>query len=259
MSEQTKKRLWERLRLGDIPITVVSVAAVGGFFALKGFESYPEGFSSFPYALDPLYYVVMVFTHSEPSQYLGNMYFLVPAGILLTYLTNNRKVLYVITVSHIPTVTLCATIGMDVVGAGAAAYGILAAVLVRTTWFCAEDYSGALRVASSIAVVALAGAGLVSLVMVSGAPQVAYIIPLSGFVLGGTFESLRVIYTFGYSEPEGSSIPDDIYFKAPIFRSRWENMADNPEEAKKIEERYSERDAAPDDTYAGSRGRSRKK
>ena len=247
------------LRLRNLPVTVGFIALVSGFFVRVGFDSYPEGLSTFPYILDPFFYFGTLFTHSGMSHYLSNMYFLVPAGILLTYLTSNRKVLYVVLVSHLPTAAVCATIDLTALGAGAAAYGILAAVLVRTTWFCAEDYSGALRVASSIAVVALAGAGLVSLVMVSGAPQVAYIIPLSGFVLGGTFESLRVIYTFGYSEPEGSSIPDDIYFKAPIFRSRWENMADNPEEAKKIEERYSERDAAPDDTYAGSRGRSRKK
>jgi hypothetical protein len=256
MSEQTKKRLWERLRLGDVPITVVSVAAVGGFFALKGFESYPEGFSSFPYALDPLYYVVMLFTHSEPSQYLGNMYFLVPAGILLTYLTNNRKVLYVITVSHIPTVTLCATIGMDVVGAGAAAYGILAAVLVRTTWFCAEEYSGAVRVGSSVAAVGLAGAALVALVATAGGSRIVYLIPVSGFLLGGTFESCRVLYAFGREEPDSSILPDG--FNAPRFRSRWENMADDTEEAENLEEKYIKREAAPDDTYAGSRGRSRK-
>lgn len=256
MSEQGKKRLGERLRLGDIPITVVSLAIIGGLFALEGFDTYPEGLSSFPYVLDPLYYVATIFVHSDLSQYLANMYFLVPAGILLTYLTSNKKVLYVITVSHIPTVTLCATIGMDVIGAGAAAYGILAAVLVRTTWFCAEDYSGAIRVISSIAVVAVAGTGLVLLVLASGASQVAYIIPVSGFILGGTFESLRIIYKFGYTRPE-SGLPEDAYFKLPRFRTRWENMADNPEEAEELEEKYTKRDAAPDDTYAGSRGRSR--
>jgi len=258
MANQGTERLRGRLWLRDLPVTVFVIAAIGGYFASRGFSTYPEGFSSFPYILDPLYYVVTLFAHSGLSHYLANMYFLVPAGILLTYLTSNKKVLYVVAVSHIPTVTLCATIGMEVIGAGAAAYGILAAVLVRTTWFCAEDYSGAVRVTSSVAVVAVAGVGLALLVLTSGASQIAYIIPVSGFILGGTFESLRIMYKFGYTKPEGSGVPDDVYFKTPNFRTRWQNMAENSEEAEKLEKKYSKREASPDDTYAGSRGRSRK-
>lgn len=253
-----KKGVREWLRLTNVPITVIFIAALGGVFAYLGYDTYPQGFSTFPYVLDPVYYVVTIFTHSGVSHYMANVYFLVPAGVLMTYLTSNREVFYVVIVSHLPTATLCATIGLTSLGAGAAAYGLLAALLVRATWFSAEEYSGAVRVASSVAVVAVAGVVLVSLVFVSGGSQVAYIIPVSGFVLGGTYESLRVIYAFGYSEPEKSPVPEDVYFKAPEFRSRWENMAKNSEEAKKLEERYAERDAAPDDTYAGSRGRTRK-
>ena len=253
-----KKGVREWLRLTNVPITVIFIAALGGVFAHLGYDTYPQGFSTFPYVLDPVYYVVTIFTHSGVSHYMANVYFLVPAGVLMTYLTSNREVFYVVIVSHLPTATLCATIGLTSLGAGAAAYGLLAALLVRATWFSAEEYSGSVRVASSVAVVAVAGVVLVTLVVVTGGSQVAYIIPVSGFVLGGTYESLRVIYAFGYSEPEESPVPDDVYFKAPEFRSRWENMTNNSEEAKKLEERYAERDAAPDDTYAGSRGRSRK-
>lgn len=251
-------RLRGWLRPLNIPIAVALIAALGGVFAYLGYDTYPRGFSTFPYVLDPVYYVVTIFTHSGVSHYVANMYFLVPAGVLMTYLTSNREVLYVVVVSHLPTATLCATIGLTSLGAGAAAYGLLAALLVRATWFSAKDYSGSVRVASSIAVVVVAGAVLVTLVVVSGGSQIAYIIPVSGFVLGGTYESLRVIYAFGYSEPDESPIPDDVYFKAPEFRSRWENMASDSEEAEKLEERYSDRDAAPDDTYAGSRGRTRR-
>lgn len=259
MANQGTERLRGRLWLREFPVTVVVIAAIGGFFASRGFSTYPEGFSSFPYVLDPLYYVVTLFAHSGTSHYLMNMYFLVPAGVILTYLTNNKKVLYVVVVSHIPTVTLCATIGLEIVGAGAAAYGLLAAVLVRTTWFCAEGYSGIVRVGSSIAAVALAGAALVTLVVTAGGSQITYLIPVSGFLLGGTFESCRVLYAFGYEGYDSRIIPDKERFNAPRFRSRWENMAKgDPEEAEKLEERYSNREAAPDDTYAGSRGRSRK-
>jgi membrane associated rhomboid family serine protease len=255
---ETGRGVRERLKLSNLPITIGVIALVGGFFVRVGFHTYPEGLSTFPYLLDPFFYFGTIFTHSGASHYVANMYFLVPAGIILTYLTSNREVLGVVLVSHLPTAAFCATIGLTALGAGAAAYGVLAAVLVRTTWFCAEEYSGAVRVASSIAVVVLSGVALTALVVVSGASQVAYIIPLSGFVLGGTFESLRVIYDFGYSEPERSPVPDDVYFEAPTFRSRWENMAGDKEEAKELEERYTEREAAPDDTYAGSRGRTRK-
>ena len=246
------------LRLRNLPVTVVVIAVVSGVFAHLGFDTYPQDFSTFPYLLDPLYYIVTIFMHSGTSHYLANMYFFVPAGILLTYLTSNRKVLYVVLVSHLPTAAFSATIGLATVGGGAAAYGLLAALLVRATWFSAEDYSGAVRVASSVGVVVLAGIALVSLVLAAGGSQMTYVIPVSGFILGGTFESLRVLYAFGYAEPESSGVPDDIYFEAPKFRSRWENMARDSEEAKKLEERYTDREAAPDDTYAGSRGRSRK-
>lgn len=256
MKNKGSGRLRGGIGLDDLPFTVIVIAAVGGLFAHYGFGTYPEGFSSFPYVLDPLYYVATLFAHSGLSQYLANMYFLVPAGILLTYLTSNKRVLYVVVVSHIPTVTLCATIGLEVIGAGAAAYGILAAVLVRTTWFCAEDYTGIVRVGSSIAAVALAGAALVTLVVTAGGSQITYLIPVSGFLLGGTFESCRVLYAFGREKPDSSILPDS--FNAPRFRSRWENMAKNKEEAKKLEEEYTKREAAPDDTHAGSRGRSRK-
>jgi membrane associated rhomboid family serine protease len=100
---ETGRGVRERLKLSNLPITVGVIAFVGGFFVRVGFHTYPEGLSTFPYLLDPFFYFGTIFTHSGASHYVANMYFLVPAGIILTYLTSNREVLGVVLVSHLPT------------------------------------------------------------------------------------------------------------------------------------------------------------
>lgn len=249
INERNKTRAWLR----RVPFTVIVVVAVSGWFASKGVSGYPRGLSSLPFHLDPLYYVGTLFIHSGVPHYLTNMYFFVPAGIILAYLTSDRKVFYVVLVSHLPTALVCSLLGLTVIGTGAAAYGLLAAVLVHATWSYSSGFSGTARVIPSICVVLLAAAALI---VATGGALVAYIIPVSGFVLGGAYESWRIIHKFGHEDEEENRIGifDEVSFDAPRFKSRWENMAGgDPEEAKRLEKRYSGTQAPPDDTYAGSR------
>jgi membrane associated rhomboid family serine protease len=247
----SRGREWPR----KVPFTVTIVAAFSGLFTLRGISTYPPDFSAFPYHLDPLYYVATLFIHSGASHYLANMYFFVPAGLILAYLTSNRRVSQVVLVSHLPTAFVCSLLGLSVIGAGAAAYGLLAAVLVHATWYCAGSYSGTVRVTSSIGVLALAA---LALVVATGGALTAYIIPVSGFVLGGTYESWRILHKFGHEEDDWSDVLDEVSFHTPRFKSRWENMAGgDQDEAERLEKRHSSIQATPDDTYAGSRGRGR--
>jgi hypothetical protein len=97
-----------------------------------------------------------------------------------------------------------------------------------------------------------------ALVVATGGALTAYIIPVSGFVLGGTYESWRVLHKFGHEEDDWSDVLDEVSFHTPRFKSRWENMAGgDQDEAERLEKRHSSIQATPDDTYAGSRGRGR--
>jgi len=243
-----------RRQAENLPVVVISMSAVSLWLLREGVEGYPRDLSTLPILLDPLYYVGSVLVHAEPSQYLTSVAFFLPAGIVLTYLTHNRNVLAVVAVAHLPCAFLAESLGGTTVGLSAAAYGLLAATLVHAVWSSTRDRSGAYRVSATVAVYLFA---VLVLVTATGGAVVAQFAPVVGFVLGGGFEAGRVIYVFGHSKPDESDVPDDVYFKAPRFRTRWENMASDEREAEELNERYSRGKASPDDTRSGSGGRSR--
>lgn len=239
----------------DLPVTVAVIVVASGWFVLNGINAYPRDLSSLPLLVDPLYYVGSLFAHSGVSHFLMNVYFFIPAGIVLTYLTGNKEVLGVVVAAHLPAAFIGGIVGAGAIGISAAAYGLLAAMLVHSTWLAGRSYTGAVRVASTIGVFVVAG---FALFISTGGAFSAYSAPVTGFVIGGAFESWRVIRGFGYEKPESEKIISDS-FQTPSFRTRWENIANNKEEAEKLEEMYSGSKASRDDTRSGSGGRTRKK
>lgn len=232
---------------GNAPLVVAAIAAVGGWFALRGMDGYTSGISGVPAYLDPLYYVGTLFAHSGLSHYVSVMYFLVPAGMVFTYLTNNRKTAYVVVVSHLPTAAVCSVLGVEVLGAGAAAYGLLAAVLVRTAWLSSEGYSERARIGSSVGVFVLTGLGLVA---VTGAGATAYVVPVSGFLLGGGYEAIVALRKFRGGKTDTEEKPTiGESDETTHLGSPWKKSGDD--------ESSDGRKVPPDDTYAGSGGRTR--
>jgi hypothetical protein len=231
----------------NVPLVVAAVAAVSGWFALRGVHGYASGISGVPAYVDPVYYLGTLFAHSGLGHYVSVMYFFVPAGMFLTYLTRNKRVAYVVAVSHLPTAFVCSVLGLEVLGAGAAAYGLLAAVLVHTAWLSSEGYSVGVRVVSVVGVVVVTGLGLVA---VTGADASAYAVPLSGFVLGGTYEATAVLGGLrGEKDTEEKEMPVGISDEPTHLGSPWENgNEDESSEGGTV---------TPDDTYAGSGGRTR--
>ena len=245
-----------RKSIGTVPFTVATVALVSWVLVTSGVNEYPGGFSSLPFLLDPLYYVGSLFVHSGMSHYVANMLFFVPAGLALTYLAGDKRVVAVVVAAHVPTAVVAVYIGegAGVVGATAAAYGLLAAVLVRSVWVGTEIYDPMVRVVSAVGVFAFAGLAL--LLATGGAITVQYA-PVVGFVFGGALETRYVLTKFANRMPNQSNVPSDYVFEGPSFRTRWQNMADDEEEAKEMERRYSGTKASPDDTRSGSGGRRR--
>jgi len=237
-----------------LPLTVFAIALASGLLVTNGVTQYPPELSSLPPLLDPLYYVGTLFAHSNMSHFLTNMYFFVPAGLALTYLAGNRRVLAVVIAAHIPAAIIASYLGTGVVGATAAAYGILAAVLVRATWIGTESYDPSIRVASSVCVFALSG---VALIFATGGDITVRFAPVIGFIAGGALETRYVLTRFAQEETDQSRVPADYAFRSPKFQTRWQNMAKDEEEAEKLEKMYSGKKASRDDTRSGSGGRQR--
>ncbi len=231
---------------GNAPLVVAAVAGIGGWFALRGMNGYASGISGVPSYLDPVYYLGTLFAHSGLSHYVSVMYFFVPAGMLFTYLTNNRKVAYVVAVSHLPTAAVCSVLGVGTLGAGAAAYGLLAAVLVRTAWLSSKEYSRKARLVSLVGVFGLTGLGLIA---VTGAAAAVYVVPVSGFFLGGTYEVTRILRVLhkrvDTGDEQAGRDAETTHLGSPWGEGGEDESSDGGT-------------VAPDDTYAGSGGRTRR-
>jgi outer membrane lipoprotein SlyB len=123
------------------------------------------------------------------------MYFFVSAGILLTYLTNNRKVFEVVAVSHVSAVLITGfAFDQSMTGTTAAAYGLLAATAVRAAYVGASSrrYSQKTQTAAPTGIFALSAVGMLMIGVVSGG-LVQNVPLIVGFVAGGVLECLRVV------------------------------------------------------------------
>ncbi len=186
-------RLKEEASLGNVPFVVGGIAVLSGWLVAEhGGYTTDEISGSLLTLFDPTLYMLTVFLHESWSAYIESMYFFLPAGIALTYMTNNKNVLGVVVVSHVFAVLLSAiALGLAFAGTLAAAYGLLAATMVRATKFGTEKYSEKTQQGAPMAVLVVAVLGLLMLVTTS-ADGGQYLPVLVGFVFGGSFEASRV-------------------------------------------------------------------
>jgi membrane associated rhomboid family serine protease len=126
--------------LSYLPVTVVGFAALTGWLHASGIEYYPEGHAVVD-LFHPAVYVGSLFFHANWAHYQGNIAVLLPFGLLLTWLTNNRHVLFVIVVSHFfATVFLVGsflTVGVAMFGVGSslAVYGVMGASVLAAAGY----------------------------------------------------------------------------------------------------------------------------
>ena len=181
-------RLWKSMKY--VPVTVVIVAGLSGWIAFE--TSITTDYINELVLLNPMHYFISLFLHDSTSAYITSMYFFVPAGVFLTLMTNNKNVLGVVLVSHVFAVMLGGmSFGLEVYGTSAAAFGVLAAAIVRGTKVGTEDYSAVTQTGAPIAVFFIAAIGLF-MIATAGASMSQYIPYLIGFAFGGAFESIRV-------------------------------------------------------------------
>jgi len=181
-------KLWKSMKY--VPVTVLLVAGISGWVAFQ--TSITTDYINELVLLNPMHYLISLFLHDSTSAYITSMYFLVPAGIFLTLMTDNKKVLGVVLVSHVFAVMLGGmSFGLEVYGTAAAAFGVLAAAIVRGTKVGTEDYSTVTQTGAPIAVFFIAAIGLFMIATASDSMR-QYIPYLIGFAFGGSFEAIRV-------------------------------------------------------------------
>lgn len=176
--------------VGSIPITVAIVVGVSAWLVLEGITTPRLTYGGL---INPLYYIELLFVHSGWEHFLMNMYFFVPAGVLLTYLTNNKKVFEVVAVAHVSSVIVTDfAFDQAMTGTTAAAYGLLAATAVRSTYIGSRRYSSSTQTAAPLGIFVVSAIGI--LMMGVASDGLLQNVPLIvGFVAGGALESLRVI------------------------------------------------------------------
>ncbi|MDZ7687142.1 MAG: hypothetical protein U5J64_00205 [Halobacteriales archaeon] len=181
-------KLWKSMVY--VPVTVIVVAGLSGWVVFE--TSITTDYITELVLLNPMHYLISLFLHDTTSSYITSMYFFVPAGVFLTLMTNNKNVLGVVLVSHIFAVMLSGmSFGLEVYGTPAAAFGVLAAAIVRGTKVGTEGYSAVTQKGAPIAVFFIAAIGLF-MVATAGSSMSQYIPYLIGFAFGGSFEAVRV-------------------------------------------------------------------
>jgi len=202
-------KIWKKCEY--LPIAVAVVAGVSGWIVLEH-GIYTEYVSEVT-LINPMHYLVSLFLHENWSHYVTSMYFFVPTGVFLTYMTDNKDVVGVILVSHVFAVLLGGMVfGIVVAGTTAAAYGLLAATMVRSTKVGTEDYSAVTRRAAPIGVFFISTLGLF-MVQTASSSGFSYTPFMIGFIFGGSFESVRVFAeTSGVSNADEESKSKYVYF-----------------------------------------------
>ncbi len=180
--------LWRAL--GNIPVTVGVVVGISVWLVLEGIVDTTATYDSL---VNPFYYVELLFVHASTEQFVSSMYFFVPAGIALTYFTNNKTVFNVVAVSHVAAVLVTGVV-LDSMftGTTAAAYGLLAAVAVRAAYIGSKNYSATTQTAAPTGILVVASVGIL-MIGAAGGSLIQNMPVVVGFAAGGAYETMRVV------------------------------------------------------------------
>jgi len=203
--------------VGYIPVTVLGIALVSGALAAGGIQ-FDDIFAvgGMSTLFNPFVYTANILFHADWGHYAGNMRLWLPFGILLTWLTSNRHVLWLaVTVNFLAVVTGIVVQG-PVVGISHVVLGVGAATMVRSTGYAFQDASTeGLQTIIAGLMIPLA-MGLLLVMILAGPRWIADFSHFLGFLFGGAIEAIYVFSEHddgsedGGSEDDGRSIPKHI-------------------------------------------------
>lgn len=188
--------------LGYLPVTVVGFAVLTGWLHASSIEYYPEG-HAFVDIFHPAVYVGSLFFHANWAHYQGNIAVLLPFGLLLTWLTNNRHVLFVMVVSHFFAVVFLMgsflLVGEVIFGVGSslAVYGVMGASVLATAGYLrdAKEWSNS-----------VVGGALAFLTFVYIVTVFLHLGHAFGLLFGTVIESF---YVFGGTDEDMEAVGDE--------------------------------------------------
>jgi membrane associated rhomboid family serine protease len=183
----------------SLPIVVGAFAAFSWLLLEWGVE--PLGVAGLSPAYDPLSILSGMVLHSGPDHYWGNMRLLVPLGIVLTLLSNNRHVLGLILVSHVPAAMVYGFVAGPIVGSSGVAFGIAAAALVRSTGVGLQNASMETLQATILGLLTPLVAGLLVVAIFNVPPGVAHFGHFFSFLFGAGYEAIVVLSEHERADP----------------------------------------------------------
>ena len=190
---------------GYLPIVVFVVAGLG-WVTLTLALPVETVQTPLPDWLDPVGLLGGAVFHSGPGHYWGNVWFVVPFGVVLTWLTNNRHVLAVVVVPQYLSAA-CFTLftGATVVGASGVAFAFLGAVLVRAVGLTFRSTSTETLLAAILGAVCPFLVALFLLRLFVGVTSVAHMGHLLSFTVATALETGAVLSAHD-GEGEGPGI-----------------------------------------------------
>ncbi|MDS0261645.1 rhomboid family intramembrane serine protease [Haloarcula sp. S1CR25-12] len=201
-----------RRLVGYVPVTVVGVAVVSGVLAANGVRFDDVfGLPGVPYLFNPFNYTVNMLFHAGWGHYAGNMRLWLPVGIVLTWLTSNRHVLWLVIAVGVGKTATGILIQGPTVGMSGVVFGVAAAALVRSTDYALQDAS--LETVQTVVaglMIPLA-TGFFLIVILAGPRWIADFSHFLGFLFGGAIEAMYVFSEReGGRESDARSVPRNI-------------------------------------------------
>jgi membrane associated rhomboid family serine protease len=181
-----------RLVAGLAPVTVAVIAGLG-WLALEAGYTADAVAGTVLSPSNPLLVPLWMLVHAGPGHYTGNMYILVPFGVVLTWLTSNRHVLLIAVVSEYATALMYLVGGGIALGASGTAFAFVAAVLVRATGMTFGNSSVRTAMAAMAGVFAPFAVAFFLIALLAGYTNVAHMSHFTAFVFGGMIEFAAVV------------------------------------------------------------------
>ena len=187
--------------VGYVPVTVLGIALISGVLAAEGVR-FQEVFEvgGLWTLFNPFNYTVNMLFHSDWGHYAGNMRLWLPFGVLMTWLTSNRHVLWLVVGVNVSTSVGAMAVLQAGVGMSAVVFGIGAAILVRATGDAMRDQSLETVQAVVLGLMTPLAMGFLLIMVLAGPRVIGDFAHFLGFLFGGAIEAM---YVFDEHETDG--------------------------------------------------------
>jgi len=179
--------------VGYVPVTVLGIAWVSGVLAAEGirFDDVFE-FPGLPWLLNPFNYTVNMLFHADWGHYAGNMRLWLPFGAIMTWLTSNRHVLWLVVAVGVGKTATGILIQGPTVGMSGVVFGVGAAVVVRSTGYALQDASLETLQIIVVGLLTPLATGFLIVMIFAGQRWIADFSHFLGFLFGGAIEAMYV-------------------------------------------------------------------